>query len=1018
MGGTKVRASFVGRGPELERTAAALARTSRGLGVTVLCAGEAGIGKTRLVTEIAERARASGFAVLTGGCIEMGPAGLPYGPFAEALRGAVAGRSLDPTTLRGPTRAQLSILVPDIADGAGDAVPGFDLAGLGQVRLFESVMAALGAIGPDRPVLLVIEDLHWADRSTLDLLQFLVRNIADTPTMILATVRTDELDRDDPVATMLAELARRPSVERIDLGPLDLAETSAQLAAVLGVEPDPALVRRIHRRSDGNPFFIEQLAWAHADGESSSVPASLRDILLTQLSRQTREVQDLLAAVAIAGPGADDALLASIVGCSTDALLDPLRSAVRAQLLTRIPTEAGEAYAFRHALMAEATEADLIDGDRRRLHGRCADALAARRPDDGAALAQWAVRIAHHRDRSGDIDAAISASIEAAIQTAAVTAHADAMEQYRHAIGLLPQWRGPQLWGDWDVAELYGHAAACAALIGDAASSARFSREAIASLPPSTDPWRRGRFLTRLAEHLWIAGEGGFVDALVDAAAVIPADPPTAARADALVSLGFHHMYVGDTEAAGLVLEEAIATAVAAHAPREEALARSSLVTILVEAGDLEGGTRNLEAAVLALRRTVPRPETSVAYMDVAAIAAWVAQDELALELCLEGIDQARRHGFETYYGGGLVANGAETLVSLGRLREATVMLDAVEITQTGGYVDTSRRITRALVATQVGDLDAAGSEIAAASAWPLDGDLAMQRYLALVEAEWTLERGQTAEVEAIARSGLDLPQAHMPDLDLQVALAWLGIRSAADRAETARAHRDGVVGAAAEATGDGFHAEAARRVAAGRCAAAPMERRAAAFLALASAERCRLHGHNDPSAWAAAAAAWDGLGNVLRPMYARIRQAEASLSMGRETRPDAVALLDQTYVEARAAGATLLVRMSDGIARRARVELTRDDRALDTDRTIPSPTTDPLGRLGLTERETEILALLAAGLTNRQIGERLFISPKTAGVHVSNILGKLDVPSRIQAATVAHRLGLDSDLDPGTPGG
>ena len=363
-------------------------------------------------------------------------------------------------------------------------MPGFDLAGLGQVRLFESVMAALGAVGQDRPVLLVIEDIHWADRSTLDLLQFLVRNIADTPTLILATVRTDELDRDDPVATMLAELARRPSVERIDLGPLDLAATSAQLAVVLGVEPDPALARRIHRRSDGNPFFIEQLAWAHADGESTSVPASLRDILLTQLSRQAPEVQDLLAAAAIAGPGVDDTLLASIVGCSTDALLDPLRAAIRAQLLSRIPTGTGEAYAFRHALMAEATEADLIDGERRRLHGRCADALAARRPEEGAALAQWAVRIAHHRDRSGDIDAAVSASIEAAIQAAAVTAHADAMEQYRHAIGLLPQWRGPQLWSDWDVAELYGHAAACAALIGDATSSARYSRDAIASLPP------------------------------------------------------------------------------------------------------------------------------------------------------------------------------------------------------------------------------------------------------------------------------------------------------------------------------------------------------------------------------------------------------------------------------------------------------------------------------------------------------------------------------------------------------
>ena len=280
---------------------------------------------------------------------------------------------------------------------------------------------------------------------------------------------------------------------------------------------------------------------------------------------------------------------------------------------------------------------------------------------------------------------------------------------------------------------------------------------------------------------------------------------------------------------------------------------------IRVESGDLEGGHRNLEAAVVALRRTIPRPETSVAYMDVAAIAAWIARDELALELSLEGLDQARRHGFETYYGGGLVANGAEALVSLGRLREAVAMLDAVEITQTGGYVDTSRRITRALVATQVGDLDGAGAEIAAARDWPKDGDLAMRRYLALVEAEWTLEQGRLGDVAAIAHGGLDLPPSHMPDLDLQLALAWLGVRAAADLAEMARAHRDGPAQASAIAAGERSHAEGERRVAAGHCAERADGRRAAAFLALADAERARLQDRNDPAVWAAAAEAWDG---------------------------------------------------------------------------------------------------------------------------------------------------------------
>ena len=205
------------------------------------------------------------------------------------------------------------------------------------------------------------------------------------------------------------------------------------------------------------------------------------------------------------------------------------------------------------------------------------------------------------------------------------------------------------------------------------------------------------------------------------------------------------------------------------------------------------------------------------------------------------------------------------------------------------------------------------------------------------------------------------------------------------------------------------------------------MRRRAAAFVALADAECVRLHDQADPGAWGRAVAAWDGLTMLLRPTYARIRHAEACLAMGRDTRADAVALLDQAHAEARTYGAERLMAMSEGIARRARVDLSPQapgapgvDEApgsLVSEATGPTAATNPVGRLGLTDRETEILGLLAAGLTNRQIGERLFISPKTAGVHVSNILGKLDVGSRIQAATLAHRLGLSPDGDPASEG-
>ena len=1022
MGGTKVRAAFVGRVPELERLDAALGRTAHGAGVTVLCGGEAGIGKTRLVTEFAARAQAAGAAILAGGCVELGRVGLPYGPFAEALRGALSGGLLDPGGLHPAAVEQLSILIPDIGAADGEAVE-VDLAGLGQVRLFEAILAALERIRIDRPVVLIIEDVHWADRSTLDLLAYLAHNVEPASLLIVATVRTDEVDRGGQVAASLAELARRSSVERIDLHALELPETAEHLHGILGHDPEPALACRIHARSDGNPYFIEQLAWAHADGEADVVPSSLRDILLTQLSRQPSDVQDLLEAAAIAGPLADDALLASVLDGDVTALMDPLRSAVRSGLLTRSQVNGREVFAFRHALMAEAVEADLLDGERRRLHARCADALALQRPDDGADLAQWAARIAHHRERSGAIDETIASSIEAAIQAAAVAAHADAMEQYRRAIRLVPM-SSASGWGDWDASELLGRAAACAALNGHARDAARFSRGAVEHLPADADPWRRGRLMTALAEHLWIAGETDFVDALTDAVAVIPSEPPTAVRADALLSLGFHQLYRGDPGAARATFEEARAGARAADAPREEALASSCLVPILMNQGDIDAGEAELASAIAAMRRAPARPEIAVVYMDLAAVASWTGHEELALEIVHEGLERMRRHGFETYYGGGLVANGAETLVSLGRPREAWELLAMTETTPTGGYVDNAHRITRAYVATALGDLDRAAADVRATT-WPQDGDAQLGRYLRVVEAEWTLEDGRAEAVPPIVRRGLELPNAHTPTREPEAMLGWLNVRALADLAERARARRDAAAVAILERDGERA-LEGARALLDGTMSErSPMYRRTAAYVELAAAEATRLRGAPDPQAWRAAAAAWEGSGNVLRRLYARIREVEARLEDARQTRRDRAAIATQlvdAYCEAVERGAGNLARMAQGLARRARVDLAPDPvRAaagvsdplrVGADRPAgPGPATGATDRVdpyGLTVREVEILALLAEGLTNRQIGDRLFISPKTAGVHVSNILGKLGVSSRVHAATLAHRLGVD----------
>ncbi len=242
-------AAFVGRARELGELGSALASARGASGTTVLLAGEAGIGKTRLASELAGRARDAGFEVLLGRSIDLVGTELPYQPFAEALR---------------------PLGTPPQADGPTART---------QLRVFEETLALLTDRASQAPVLLVLEDLHWADTSTLDLVVFLAHNLAGRQILLLATCRADEPASADRVHRLTEGVLRSGSALRLELGPLGREELTALLAARAGAPPPAGLTHAIVARSEGNPFFAEELLAAGGD-ENGDLPRRLRDVLL------------------------------------------------------------------------------------------------------------------------------------------------------------------------------------------------------------------------------------------------------------------------------------------------------------------------------------------------------------------------------------------------------------------------------------------------------------------------------------------------------------------------------------------------------------------------------------------------------------------------------------------------------------------------------------------------------------------------------------------------------------------
>lgn len=976
---------IIGRDRELHEIEAARERAAGGQPQVVVVRGEAGIGKSRLVDEVAARARAAGDRVLHGTCLDLDGDGVPYLPIVSALRGVIRPGDdvmLDPLFGRWTEAPEA---------GAHSA------SGAERARLFERFLGLLGELSADAPILAIIEDAHWIDPASRDLLTFLVRNVTTERITAILTCRTEDIGRGDPIAAWLAEISRVPAATRIQLERLSGADVLDQLEAIAGEPVDPATAAEIVRRSDGHPLFAEELLAAE---RSEVMPPSLAEILLARVASLGDRALAAVRAAAVAGGDIDEGLVARVLERPEADLADSVREAVERGVVV---ASADGSHRFRHDLFREVIEHDLTAGERRALHERIARALEAASGPSGPTAAQVA-EIARHWHAAERPAEAYRTALAAATAAERMNAFEDARRHLDRALGRegqLPAEIAPTL--DERIA-LRRRAATVADLAGDLPRASALLHEALDLADAGTSPETRGVLHAQLGVLTWASGRGEAALHEHDRAVeLVPAEPPSIARANVLGGLAGALMGLGRFEGSRPVAEAAIVAADAAGAQAEEARGRMILGSDLVALGAVDAGLDELRRAYAIAPDD--RVELSVVTGHNLALNL-VAADRLAEALTVAADTRrlTRDVGLERRYGMDLAALEADVRFRLGRWDEAD------EVTRVGLALDQRGRgspylaIVRARLAANRGDLDEAEQRLGHVSISDLDPDVAVIHAVASVEA--ALFRGDAgAAVELaggalVAFGGAGIEAWAMP-------LVTLGLRAAADLTETATAGRDADAAGTARALAGAIQGHA-QAFAASAIGDTPTSR---AWLASARAERLRASGEPTLEAWTAALTAWDEAGGRLGSADARLRLAVARL---RQTgvKADVRSLLQAAWHTAVELGAAPLRGEIEAAARRARIPLTADAPVESEAEGAASPA--PPGRTrahGLSPRELEVLRLVAAGRSNGEIGEELFITRKTAGVHVTHILDKLGVANRVEAAMVAARLGLIDDV-------
>jgi DNA-binding CsgD family transcriptional regulator/tetratricopeptide (TPR) repeat protein len=979
MSGGFTSHAFIGRAEELWRLAATLDRAEQGRPQLVLLAGEAGMGKTRLLLEFADRARQRGVRVLAGGCVELGDIGLAYLPVVDALRGLADD----------PAEAELLAEVATIAPALGRLLPGVARPGptgalgdgLEQLQVFDAVRALLMRRSERSPLVVVLEDLHWADPSTRDLVAFLARTLRSGRVTLVTSYRSDELHRRHPLRRLLAELVRLPGVERLELAPFSRAELAEHLEAIGGAALPGDRVAGIHARSEGNPFYAEQLLAAGAGRAEVALPPTLLDVVLARLQALPEPAQQVLGVVAVAGRRVSHRLLTQVAERPEVDLEQGLRAAVGAGVLVADQTTG--TYAFRHALLQEAVDGDLLPGEQVRLHATYARVLASA---EGAAA-----ELAHHCLQSHDLVGALAASVRAADEAAAVLAPVETLRHLTRALKLWERVPDPTGVTGTHQVELTLHAAAAAYAAGDPQRAVALAQNAAEMAEQRDDPLWAARAYERLGLYLRHAGRG--MDALRArgrAVELVPAEPPSRLRARVTAAMAEALANNARRDEARRWCDDALAAARAASSAEDEA-------DVLITLGAIAWGdpkeVRSLFAAGRARAVDAGKPEVEArALLALASLEFALGNLATARAVFDEGAEWAQRTGLDWSWFGIAMRRGqlliryeAGDWDDSERLAAAIPDLAPTLAVATLGAAALPAEVGRgrATVPKRLRNLAALAGLNAT-----VDVDVAG---LEADHATWQGDLDQAGSAVHRGLATIDASQFRiLQDVD-DARICAIGLAVQAERAELARAAGDAVALTEATATGRALLERARAAVERAPWIGYTRDIFLAAWLAKAEAEWTRLQGRSDPKAWQDAVEAFS-YGHVYEVARSRWWLAEALLGAG--DREQATAVARAAYETALRLGAEPLRAALEALARRGRLDLGAG---------VP---TEP-ALAGLTPREFEVLRLLVEGRSNRQIAETLFISGKTASVHVTNIFTKLGVHSRSEAAATARRLGL-----------
>jgi DNA-binding CsgD family transcriptional regulator len=984
---------MVGRIGERGILGAAIQGAVEGRPCAVFVHGEAGVGKTRLVTAVCDEAAAKGVAVLWGRCVRFGAVDAPYVPLIGALEGWL--ESAEP-------RERSAVL--DAVPAAGELLP--SLGGRtsdSAVRLLSVVEALVQAIASHGPTVLVVDDVQWADLASRDALAYLVAGFRGQRLAVLTTYRDEEMMSGDPMHTWLADLRRLPSVTDLRLDRLSWDETEQQLALLLDGPPHRQLVDQVVRRSDGNPYLTELLVQgltSSAEGLPTDLAAELTGALLAAWHRLSIPGREVMRLMAVAGrPTSIDDLreVAAARGIGRDALTSALTEATNAGISV---AQGRDVCWFRHPLLAELLYATFVPGEAEPVHAAWATTLESR-PASGLDELQRQSDLALHYERARDLEASLEASLRAADLAKGTRSPHEEAVHLRRAARLWPMVHRDGTEEPDSEVELLERVARANDLLGDGeASFAAWSRT-LELVDEHTDPLRACRLLRRWADSAWATGrtKGRPVAEAEHAVELARPFPDSEEYADALAYLSWCQWWNNELELSRTYAEDAVE---AAH--RSGSTAALSLAYAVRGNGDVrsehsdsdtaEGlrfakqtGDPELTWRVLVIRHNyLERRGRVTDCVDVTREFLPVALNAGAFSVAV--------------FAAGLLAHH---LLMLGRLPETSIAiregLSVAALPNASAMV----RLGAASLAVRRGELDVAALHLQRAKELMPGVEDRAGLSAQPVLAEYLIATGQAEQALALLARTMVAQIADTRDADEM--LVW-GARAAADLTEAARDRGDSTDVGRTRAAFDGLLAVRSGMQPAPFEVIGPEDLIQPARKALFTAETARYKAEKPTSAfWAEAVRRCAAAGLRWDEAMASWRWAQALLEEG-ASRAKVAEPLRSSYRFAQEVGAVPLRQQVETLAALVRIRLEEPATA--------SPVRVPAPFDSLTRREQEVLSHLVAGRTYAEIAKALFISEKTVSVHVSNLLHKTGTSSRREVAALAVRLG----REPGARGG